>query len=91
MAKRVTERQDVYRVTVHREGPTDWWAEVLNLPGCFASGRSLAELKVALAEAMALYLSTPDNAVQVSGIEWKPRTGDEAGDSEEELKVLVCP
>ena len=31
------------------------WAEVVTLPGCFASGRDERELRAALAEAIALY------------------------------------
>ena len=33
-----------------------YWAEVVELPGCFASGRSLDELEAALAESVTLYL-----------------------------------
>jgi predicted RNase H-like HicB family nuclease len=43
-------------VRVHRE-PNQLWAEVEELPGCFASGETLAELWEALAEAVGLYLS----------------------------------
>jgi predicted RNase H-like HicB family nuclease len=35
-----------------------FWAEVRELPGCFASGASIAELIEALREAVALYLTT---------------------------------
>lgn len=34
-----------------------FWGEVLEMPGCFASGVSLAELEEALNEAISLYLS----------------------------------
>lgn len=34
-----------------------FWAEVPDLPGCFASGASLNELVVALDEAIRLYLA----------------------------------
>jgi len=33
-----------------------YWAEVSDLPGCFASGRTLTELREALGEAIGLYL-----------------------------------
>ena len=33
-----------------------YWAEVLELPGCFASGGTLTELKDALAEAIGMVL-----------------------------------
>jgi predicted RNase H-like HicB family nuclease len=41
---------------VHAEGGT-YWAEVAELPGCFASGRTLDELTDALTESIRLYLS----------------------------------
>lgn len=41
---------------VHHEDDGMFWAEVLDLPGCFASGESLDELKDALEEAISLYL-----------------------------------
>ena len=49
-------------VVVHqdREG---FWSEVPELPGCFASGRTLGELEEALTEAVGLYLG--DDPVQV--------------------------
>lgn len=55
----------VYTVHVHDEGPDGLWAEVEELPGCFASGFSPGELKEALIEAIGLYLSTPDSRVTV--------------------------
>jgi predicted RNase H-like HicB family nuclease len=42
-------------VVVHRE-PSGFWSEVDELPGCFASGRTLDELTEALGEAVGLYL-----------------------------------
>jgi predicted RNase H-like HicB family nuclease len=42
-------------VIVHQERGS-FWAEVSELPGCFASGRTLDELVEALAEAVGLYL-----------------------------------
>ena len=36
-----------------------YWAEVLELPGCFASGETLVELKDALAEAIGMVLVPP--------------------------------
>lgn len=41
-----------------------WWAEVAELPGCFASGATLRELSEALDEAVRLYQlppATPDS------------------------------
>ena len=34
-----------------------YWAEVKELPGCFASGATLDELREALSEAVGLYLA----------------------------------
>lgn len=50
-----------YIVRVHQEedaGPM--WAEVLDLPGCFASGDSLDELREAVEEAISLYVAADD-------------------------------
>ena len=46
------------------------WAEVLDLPGCFASGESVEELKEALVEAIELYISTPSNRARVTLVDW---------------------
>jgi len=43
---------------VHQESG-DVWAEVVELPGCFASGRDEAELREALAEAIGMVLAKP--------------------------------
>jgi predicted RNase H-like HicB family nuclease len=42
-------------VVVTRESGA-FWSEVGELPGCFASGRTLSELRDALAEAIGMYL-----------------------------------
>jgi predicted RNase H-like HicB family nuclease len=42
-------------VIIHHEG-AEYWSEVAELPGCFASGRTLSELHEALAEAIGLYV-----------------------------------
>jgi predicted RNase H-like HicB family nuclease len=47
-----------YTVRVHEEGGS-LWAEVVELPGCFASGDSLDQLSEALSESIALYLDDP--------------------------------
>ena len=38
----------------HEDG--SFWAEVIELPGCFATGDTLDELRESLQEAIALYL-----------------------------------
>ena len=42
-------------VVIHHDGP-QYWSEVPELPGCFASGRTLTELGEALGEAIGLYV-----------------------------------
>ena len=42
-----------------KEEDGSYWAEVLELPGCFASGATLDELREALDEAVRLYLDEP--------------------------------
>jgi predicted RNase H-like HicB family nuclease len=54
-----------YTVRIHQEEGEQPWAEVVELPGCFASGRDMAELRENLAEAIGLYLSTADARVTV--------------------------
>lgn len=54
-----------YTVTLHLDDVSCVWAEVEELPGCFASGANFKELWEALGEAVSLYLSTPENAVLV--------------------------
>ena len=45
-----------YRVLVHEEDGA-YWAQVDDLPGCFASGHDLEELRKAVVEAITLYLA----------------------------------
>lgn len=53
-----------YRVTMHHEDDV-FWAEVAELPGCFASGETKEELWEALTEAIGLYLSNGDDRVVI--------------------------
>jgi predicted RNase H-like HicB family nuclease len=45
-------------VQIHHEAAT-FWSEVRELPGCFATGRTLAELDEALEDNIGLYLDDP--------------------------------
>jgi predicted RNase H-like HicB family nuclease len=45
-----------FKALVHEEND-GYWAEVDGLPGCFASGSDLDELREAVVEAITLYLS----------------------------------
>jgi predicted RNase H-like HicB family nuclease len=49
----------------------DLWAEVEELPGCFASGADMGELRDALSEAVSLYLSEPGHEVRVE-LDYEP-------------------
>jgi predicted RNase H-like HicB family nuclease len=60
-----SETADVYTVRIHAEPGHDLWAEVAELPGCFASGADMKELREALAEAISRYLSEPGREVHV--------------------------
>jgi predicted RNase H-like HicB family nuclease len=42
-------------ISIHEE-PDGFWSEVAELPGCFASGRTLTELDEALTEAVGMCL-----------------------------------
>lgn len=54
------------RLTVFtRAEGAQYWSEVSQLPGCFASGRTLTELREALGEAIGLYLW--DRPVELCG------------------------
>jgi predicted RNase H-like HicB family nuclease len=62
----MSEIQGTYVVRIHDEGEgQSLWAEVDELPGCFASGRDMDELREALAEAISLYLSDSSRTVHV--------------------------
>lgn len=62
----MSEHQSEYVVRVHHDDDGSLWAEVLDLPGCFASGDSLDELSEALEEAVRLYLGGGADAIDVS-------------------------
>lgn len=83
----MSEQRLDYRVNVHHEDGS-YWAEVVDLPGCFASGETLDELWEALTEAVGMYLSTPESGVQVQIADHEVDAGStvEAVDA----RVLVC-
>lgn len=58
-----------YTVHVHTEDDGSLWAEVVDLPGCFASGDTLDELWEALQEAVSLYLTDDPEAGRISNVE----------------------
>lgn len=46
-----------------------YWAEVVDLPGCFASGADLPELFEAIGEAIGLYLTSDSQSVKVQHVD----------------------
>ena len=74
-------------VRVHFEGDA-YWAEVLELPGCFASGETLDELKDALDEAIAMYLEDDEAAPRPDLLE-ALRQGTRGALQVDEMKVRV--
>jgi predicted RNase H-like HicB family nuclease len=54
-----TMEQLALHVDVHHEEDS-CWAEVRELPGCFAAGDTVAELIESIEEAVALYLAPPE-------------------------------
>ena len=71
----MSEHHSEYVVRVHHDEDGSLWAEVLGLPGCFASGDSLDELSEAVEEAVRLYLGGDVGADDRSGPQVKPRAG----------------
>jgi predicted RNase H-like HicB family nuclease len=69
-----------FHAILHEEDGS-YWAEIQELPGCFASGRDLEELKEAVIEAIRLYLEDQD--------EGAPPTGLLAGAHVDELRIAV--
>jgi predicted RNase H-like HicB family nuclease len=60
-------------VRIHHEEDM-YWAEIEELPGCFASGATMPELVEAIQEAVSLYLSSPDRATvnaELTGMKMK--------------------
>lgn len=64
MTQAMDEHAETYTIQVHEEDDS-YWAEVEELPGCFASGDSMEELWVNLAEAIGLYRSSDTVRVEV--------------------------
>ena len=54
------------QVIVHRDQDGSFWAEAVQLPGCYASGHSRDELFESLEEAVELYLKGVDPSAIIS-------------------------
>lgn len=61
-----------FHAVVHEEADGSLWAEVRELPGCFASGFGVEELQEALLEA--IQMSLPEG-VELGEPEWSPVRG----------------
>lgn len=73
-----------YTVRIHNEGPDGLWADVEELPGCFASGSDMDELRESLEEAISMFLSSAESECRVQIQDFGP-----AEMVEERHKVLV--
>ena len=63
-----TEMQSMeLHASIHEDDDGSLWADVKELPGCFASGATMSEFTEALIEAVGLYLEDGSAAVRVSG------------------------
>jgi predicted RNase H-like HicB family nuclease len=84
-----------FNVLMHDEEDGSWWSEVQELPGCFASGFSLDELKEATFEAIQLWL--PDG-IKLDDPKWsevKPTSDGRSGGKKsskrrQPRRALVC-
>lgn len=76
-----------YEVRVTRDSDESWVAEVLDLPGCFASATDLHELEEALTEAISLYLSTTSINARVSRVDLHQRPLPGVGEKDEDVPV----
>jgi predicted RNase H-like HicB family nuclease len=74
-------------VRVHFEDGA-YWVEVVELPGCFASGETLDELKDALDEAIAMYLEDDSASARPDLLETL-RQSTRGALRVDEMKVLV--
>jgi predicted RNase H-like HicB family nuclease len=57
-----------FHVDIHEEPDGSLWAQVKELPGCFASGFSMDELQEALFEAMQMWLP---EGINLGDPQWK--------------------
>lgn len=54
-----------YHFKVHKEG-NGFWAECMELSGCFTQGDSLDELRDNMQEALNLYIEEPENSTKLA-------------------------
>jgi len=75
-------------VRIHFEEDA-YWAEVQELPGCFASGKTLDELTEALDEALAMYLQDDDATDRPDLLEALQQRARRANLRVDEMKVVL--
>jgi predicted RNase H-like HicB family nuclease len=75
-----------YTVTVHEEDDGSLWAEIADLPGCFASGHTLDELREAVEEAISLYVTDAPDAGRIANVKEK---GERRSMRVDEMRVEV--
>lgn len=78
-------------VAIHHDDDDDgaMWAEVIDLPGCFASGASWDELTEALQEALGMYLSSDNETVTVQVAGWTVKDENQDPDADGTRKILI--
>lgn len=70
-----------FHANVHHEGGS-YWAEIVEMPGCFASGDTIEELQEALAEAMSLYQTSQNVSVTIQIVKLERTSVDQSSDSD---------
>jgi predicted RNase H-like HicB family nuclease len=79
-----------FSVKAHVRKEDGWyWGEVEELPGCFASGRTMDELLEALTEAITLYLQGEGQKVEAHVADVQPAGSSDAEVEVDELKLCV--
>lgn len=61
-----------YNVKVTEEEDGTFWAEVAELPGCFATGDTFEELMEAIGEAVGIYQADDPDLASVATVESRP-------------------
>ena len=79
-----------FHAVIHEEDDGSYWAEVKELPGCFASGFSMEELQEALFEAMQMWLP---EGITLEEPRWSPVKERSSGGKAKKRRprqMLVC-
>ncbi|MEZ4271932.1 MAG: type II toxin-antitoxin system HicB family antitoxin [Myxococcota bacterium] len=51
-----------YHFKIHKDKTKGYWAQGVELPGCFSQAETREELRISLVEALNLYLSEPEDS-----------------------------